>query len=175
MALRRLDWCVNGTPLIDLPMLAPAITPATMPRFPFTMKPAMARCGATLTDVVWNLHAILTNPAAKPDEAKAAKDRMLEVLETTKRAPLPQMIVPSITLPPEREEAKNAVEELPHDTVVCTTRERPIAPAVVQNQTTFTKKSRASSSQSFLSQNTDTRRGTASAHAARANFSHTPP
>jgi len=146
-----------------------------MPRFRFTMKPAMARRDATLTDAVWHLHAILTNPAAKPNEARAAKDRMLEVLETTKRAPLPQMIVPPIALPAEREEEKIAVEELPDEPLVCTTCERPIVPAFVQNQTAFTKKSRASSSQSFLAQNTSTRRGTASAHAARANFSHTPP
>lgn len=133
-------------------MLALATTPATMPRFSFTRKPVKARRDATLTDVVWNLHAMLTNPAAKPDEAKAAKDRMLRVLETTTRAPLPQMIVPPITLPPEREEEKIAVEELPHETVVCTTCERPIAPAFIQNQTAFTKKSRASSSRSFRAQ-----------------------
>ena len=146
-----------------------------MPRFRFTKKPAKAMRGATLTDVVWNLHAILTNPAAKPDEAKAAKHRMLQVLEETARVPLPQMFVRPITLPPEREEEKIAVEELPDEPLVCTTFERPIVPAFVRNQTAFTKKSRASSSRSFRAQNSDTRRGTASAHTARATLSHARP
>jgi hypothetical protein len=142
-------------------MLALVSSPATMPRFSFDTNPAKALRGAALTDAIWTLHSILVNPASKLDEVKSAKRRMLNVIEETKRFPLPQMIVPPITLPPEREDEEIAPVELPDDTLVCTTCKRPVVPAFVQSRTAFTKKGRASSSRSFRAKRSDTRRGIA--------------
>jgi len=77
-------------------MLALATTPAIMPRFNGGHRRAPQHPGCLCGDI-WHLHAILTSPAAKLDEVKDAKSRMLHVLEETRRFPLPKMIVPPIS------------------------------------------------------------------------------
>jgi hypothetical protein len=87
-------------------MTALLASPATAFHFSFDLKPAGILQDATLTNRIWNLHSILVNPASKRDEVKSAKERMLTVLKETRRVPLSQMSVPSMTLPPGRGEEK---------------------------------------------------------------------
>lgn len=145
-------------------MLALVSSPVTTPHFSFDTKPAKALRGATLTDVVWNLHSILVNPASKLGEVKSAKQRMLRVLEETKNLPLPRMIAAPPTLPSDREKEKIVTVELPDGSSVCKPCKRLVTPALSQSQASFTKKARASSSRSFRTKRSDIRRGTVSSH-----------
>jgi hypothetical protein len=140
-------------------MLAHVATPITAPRFSFDPKPARALAVASLTDLIWDLHSILVNPASKPGEAKSAKRRMLRALEETRRSPLLRMTVPSMAVLPESEEVESVSEERPDDSPECRTDESPVASVFTRHRTSFTKRERASSSRSFRANRAEITRG----------------
>ncbi len=99
-----------------------------------------------LTDTTWNLHTILVNPEAKPEEVKSAKKQMLKVLEET--GTFPQMIVPPI---------------LQDNTLACRRDERPSAARFVQSRIAFSKGAREPSSRNSRAKHSNSRYGTVSA------------
>jgi hypothetical protein len=79
-------------------MIAMLSSPAAMSALGFGFSEAARALRPTVSDSIWNLHCIIVNPISKPDEVRAARRRLLRLLETSK---FQEMIVPPLALPAE--------------------------------------------------------------------------
>ena len=135
-------------------MIPTLSSPATKPAPGLGFSEAARALRPTVSDIVWNLHCIIANPNSKPDEVRAARRRLLRLLETSK---FQEIIVPPLALPLEPAEA--AATKRRDSTALCELCGRPISRDVAKTRIRVPPNARASLSPSVRTNHLTTRRG----------------